>query len=479
MSDHSLPEDLSAWPSNPYVLLGVQYGVGPNELRRAYTRLIRTYKPEQYPDHFRRIREAYESVLGQLEFMKLIRRETSDDDDSASPSGPTSAPASAAATEEEPADPAVIVPRPWQPTADDVDELEKLWKQACGGEEAAVYRRLVEMHESQPGRTDVLLRLYWLLALTPELAPARSPCSWLVAGLRGGRLTGPLWELYRREIQENPEEAITERCTDLLQQAAGSGQLTDLVELRWQAAARLGNWQIIDDDMETLHERLANSDPDAWIRLVISAAEKFAFQEGTEPQNLIKNCQAEINRYPELHTRMADEIDRLELHLDAAAALHKLEKGPRSFQPPGLIRLVRLSLSRPHVELRPALMDYLAPLARDPRAALDDLDLVARGASPVLAQFSNILVQFRGYVVPYGEDGRSRESLALLVQAFLEEVEYTSYPDLRPKLVEFCNREAIFPEAVAELADNDHLANQIMGDWPLRCVCLGCYLFWR
>ena len=63
MSDHALPDDLSQWPSDPHELLGVAHGVAPRELRRAYTRLIRRYKPEQHPEHFRRIREAYEDCL--------------------------------------------------------------------------------------------------------------------------------------------------------------------------------------------------------------------------------------------------------------------------------------------------------------------------------------------------------------------------------------------------------------------------------
>jgi preprotein translocase subunit Sec63 len=56
MSDSGLPDDLSQWPRDPHELLGVTSNVDPRDLRRAYTRLIRTYKPEQYPEHLRRIR---------------------------------------------------------------------------------------------------------------------------------------------------------------------------------------------------------------------------------------------------------------------------------------------------------------------------------------------------------------------------------------------------------------------------------------
>jgi DnaJ domain len=68
MSEHPLPEDPADWPKNCYDLLGVTGGMQPRDLRRAYNRLIRIYKPEQYPEQFRRIREAYESLLRMAEW---------------------------------------------------------------------------------------------------------------------------------------------------------------------------------------------------------------------------------------------------------------------------------------------------------------------------------------------------------------------------------------------------------------------------
>src|SRR5205823_3559845 len=63
MSESALPEDVSKWPEDPYELFGVPHTVTPRDLKRAYTRLIRTYKPEQFPEQFRRIRAAYETIL--------------------------------------------------------------------------------------------------------------------------------------------------------------------------------------------------------------------------------------------------------------------------------------------------------------------------------------------------------------------------------------------------------------------------------
>jgi len=42
-----LPEDSSDWPVDPFSLLGVERGASAIEIKRAYTRLIKKYGPEQ------------------------------------------------------------------------------------------------------------------------------------------------------------------------------------------------------------------------------------------------------------------------------------------------------------------------------------------------------------------------------------------------------------------------------------------------
>src|SRR5947207_1749004 len=58
-----LPDDPREWPADPFALLGVEPGASEAEIRRAYARLIRRFKPEHAPEQFRRIREAYEACL--------------------------------------------------------------------------------------------------------------------------------------------------------------------------------------------------------------------------------------------------------------------------------------------------------------------------------------------------------------------------------------------------------------------------------
>src|SRR4051812_18089872 len=68
MTPPELPEDSSQWPGDPFALLGLARGAAAIEIKRAYTRLIKKYKPEHPPDEFRRIREAYEACTAQSQW---------------------------------------------------------------------------------------------------------------------------------------------------------------------------------------------------------------------------------------------------------------------------------------------------------------------------------------------------------------------------------------------------------------------------
>src|SRR5262245_58458528 len=89
MSVH-LPEDIRRWPRDPYQVLGVAPRCDPLEARKAYTRLIRHFKPEQYPEHFRLIREAYDSVKRDALFFGSVNKQPAAD--GAAPSDAAPAP---------------------------------------------------------------------------------------------------------------------------------------------------------------------------------------------------------------------------------------------------------------------------------------------------------------------------------------------------------------------------------------------------
>jgi hypothetical protein len=467
MNSADLPDDLSQWPRDPYQLLGVAPGVDARDLRRAYTRLIRTYKPEQHPDHFRRIREAYEYILRQLEFFRSFRV-TPAEEESDAPSAPPADDADAPEPEV-----IAVAPRPLTPAEPDpLDELNQLWQRVAHGDEAAVYRRLRELHDRQAGNVDVCLRLYWLLVLLPELDPARSPCEWLVSGLRTTGLTGGLRELYRREIMDDPREAASERCGALLQLPVRAGVLADFAEWRWQAVVRVECWSLIGIDLPKLRPRIVAEDEETWIRLLMTAVEQLIALPDAGALELAQECWHEVGQLHHLHQRAADTLDRLEVLMEVAAGWRLLLEDKQV--PAQLLRLIPHSWSRPFPEVRPNLLSFLEQMLRAPGKTLDVFDHIARKAPAVLPQFGQLLALLEDTVPSV----REIADVSDLARAYLEPDDVSDYALFRLRLLEWCIQEALPPETAAAAVADGVLAECVTRDLPLRLVCWGCRLFW-
>lgn len=455
MSSH-LPEDLNSWPTDPYELFGVAPGVEPRDLRRAYTRLIRQYKPEQHPEHFRRIRSAYEGILRHVEFFQQFRQ--AEETPSADPDLPAFRPVP---TEPEP------------PSLD--DEIADTWRQFARGDETAAYARLLDLRGQQETNISIYIRLYWMLALCPALDAERSPCHWLAVGLALSGLSGPFRELYRRAILDDPAEALTERCAGLLNEDARAGAVADLAEWRWQAAGRKGRWLPIAGDLERLRGRILGEDEEIWLRLLLSAVEQLLpFSEQTSAMDVVNRCLREIDHLDHLHSRVADGLDRLEFLCEVASGWRNL--CGTSWAPPRLTELLPLSFSRPFVEIRPLLLGYLEQLSAWPLETLRSLDAVKKQAPAVLTYLSQLfaLIQETLPALPAADP----EAWADGLYDFLHRTDGADYLTYRQRLLAFCTEAGVPSEALTSLSSGyQELTEQVMADTPLRLVCWGVRLF--
>ncbi len=61
--------DWSHLPDDPLSFFGLEADFERRDLKRAYTRLIRHYKPERYPDEFKRVRAAYDQLDERLRYL--------------------------------------------------------------------------------------------------------------------------------------------------------------------------------------------------------------------------------------------------------------------------------------------------------------------------------------------------------------------------------------------------------------------------
>ncbi len=455
MSEPALPDDPSRWPDDPHQLLGVPRDVSPRDLRRAYTRLIRTYKPEQFPEQFRRIRAAYEAALRLAEFFAAPAGEP----EASIPAEPPGASA--------PGSPA--------------DDPDVLWERAAAGDEAGAYAALADLHRRRPDRPDLPLRLYWLLALNPDLDPDRPAADWLATALRQTGLTGPALELYRRELDERPAEALTagERLREV---AAAPERVAEVLTGRAKAAVRLKRWDVLRADLAAARERVRPWDEAAWLGLQLTALDGLAWEAGDPLAGaLMAECRREVEDLQHLAVRQPEAFDRLDFLLAATAGWRDAKE--EADLPPALIELLPRAWARPYAEARPLLVRVLEQVGAAPRNWLRHFDALGRHCPAALAQFGGLLAQYQDRLDEEPPVPHPRGVLAGLVADFLAEQDRLAYGALRPRLLAFCLREAVGPEMVAAVAPPTGvggalLSEALMADWPLRYVCWACRLFW-
>jgi hypothetical protein len=136
--------------------------------------------------------------------------------------------------------------------------------------------------------------------------------------------------------------------------------------------------------------------------------------------------------------------------------------------------------------VRPKLLAFLAEALRTPRSLLRALD-AAREQPAVLSQFVGLFERLQATLPPLPLEARSSSDLADLTLAFLDVTDRSYYRNFRPLLLDFCLREAIGPQLVAELIEGNphywlspdrHLSEAVRTDEPLRLVYLAHELFW-
>jgi hypothetical protein len=479
----SLPAEIERWPDDPYELLGVSRRATPHEVRSAHDRLAAGFDPSQAPEHCRRLRDARDALLRDLERLRILETpltlELGPDPEPAPPC-PEAFPDELDLSEAPDTPPDAIAPKPLPSGR---SPAIAAWQNALAGQEAEAYRSLVEQ-AGQAATEDVCLRLYWLLTARPQLDRERSPNEWLARGLNVGGLSGPLWELYRRALAGEGEEAFSPRCARLFESADEPDGLVELATLRWLAAARAQRWDVPAADLRTLRERLPASERLAWARLWSAALDHLVWSDVPAARELAGECLYSLRSLQSVLSGV-EQLQRRAVRLrDLAAGWRRLRPEPEV--PPPLLALIPLSWSRPLAELRPRLLAFLATAVRLPRQLLGALDTVYDQPA-VLAEFGRMLEQLQETLPPPPLEARSSSDLAELAFAFLDTADRSTYRTLRPPLLDFCLREAIAPETVAELtADNGyywlapdrHLSEALANDEPLRLVYLAHQLFW-
>ena len=470
MSDHSLPSDPESWPSDPFRLLGVTPEVSAREIRKAYLRLIKSYKPEHAPAEFQKIRQAYEQALAlSRRFNPIIDRQ--DDEPGFEP-------------EPEPElEPRSVEPVESTPTSHPEPGVDP-WDFACDGEPESAYQALLKRLEHGNPDEESFLQLYWLVALVPDLDSERRPVDWLIGGLKQcGPRAGRLRELIRRELSADPGLALSDRLSGYFVRKSPPALVLDVATSRWKAARSANRFSLILADVQSLRNWLPPIDADAWAQLLLVASANLAWAERPDSDHVLNFCR-EVEQLGHHQQDHAGELYQVEFIQILKSGLDRL--GGRTGGTAGLFPLLSCSWDESGGELRKWLRAYVEQIARDPRIALEGIDRIHGIAPAVLGRISTLL---GGLDV---EDSRFHSAklhagLAPTIQRFLAERRWNDYRSLRLPLLRFCLKEAISPGLVARtlaetpefvLTGKSPLAQSIADDWPLRHVYRAAELTW-
>jgi hypothetical protein len=442
--ERHLPEDLKDWPNNPYELLDVPREIDCTGLRRAYVGLIRRYKPEHFPDHFRRIREAYDAILHWIEWKSGSANSISNISSDSGPIGIDMTDSFDSQSSNYSGGASQTSGKAFNTFQ---TEIEQAWNLALSGDVATGYQRLVEIEQRDRGEQTVCLRLYWLLKLYRELDKSRTPIDWLLCGIVRNHQLSPLLHLYCREIDDHPEEGVSDRCTELLRSIGAAPSICPLAFGRWRAARKLECWNEILTDIDELRGQISQKNSALWAQLLVIAFDHLAWCE--DPSQLQSRIMlAELESIPE--SRQLAETAQLRFDFLRWIRMEY----PRAKENQGLTELVELipdAWPQPDWEVRTKLLKALRPFGADPRAAMRTFDQFAKYGGSLLAYLVDCA---RSLVPDQRRKPGTADEIAAEIHVFIRLVAGRNYSEIRASLLELCLREQIAPDQLAMLPPN-------------------------
>ena len=287
-------------------------------------------------------------------------------------------------------------------------------------------------------------------------------------------LWGPCHVLYRREIDDHPEEVLSDRFATLFSDTRPPNTVFEFLTWRWDALQRLERTELIDDDLKRVAERLERENEEMWVRLLLRAADHLAWKWSYRFEQLGKQIESHVH----IHVRLGEDLSRLDFLRELAGSWRDFASEGRKMMP--LVKALPLAWTNAF-ENRHRLLLHCRPIAERPELALEQLDEVQRRAPLVPAQ----LCQSLTWLWPTAPDPRDDSALGDAIMEALGGADLppaeNSYLLYRRLLFRFCLAEFVAPETVAAMSIPDRASfiyQRIHDDWPLRLVCLAHRSIW-
>lgn len=499
MTDPPLPADLSGWPADPCRLLGVGPGASARDVRAAYTRLIRFYKPEHYPREFERLRAAYEALVAGAPLPPPRpappARPAADPSPAPNPARRAPHPVRRALRppEPEPERERVSGMAVGRPIAVD-REVAALWETAAREGADSAYGPLARIAEHYPRHAGLYARLYWLRRADSRVDPNRWPVDWLFAGLARTRLDRTLVELLAAEVRRDPGVACRPDCRQLLESDADPAALAAFLAVRWEGLLRTCDWAAVAEEMRQTRDRVLAGGEGEWLALMGRVWDWVAW-EARGADQLRRLCARQIEALEHLAVREPYWFDRADaLRATVRACIGFWDEGKDATL---FCRVVRDGSRQPFAEVHDSVEGLIARIAAEPRKWLNTLSGRSGPPYPALAHFGTLLDRYAAdghpLLLPADLIAHGGRALRRMINDLGRAPGWarmfggcTNYRAVRGQLLDLCLREDIGAEIVADHLPArpvagcrwaDALAEAVQKDWPLRYVVCACRLF--
>lgn len=353
MTPEEIPESLDDWPADDHELLGVDRRASEMEIKRAYAARIKRFKPERFPQHFRRLREAFERVRNQNRWYSANDDEdASEDQESTQQTGESTEPPNEASGE--------IV----EAARDD------RWDRACAGEHVEIYAIYREEIDRRPTDAETYVRLFWLLMAFPSLDDGLDPVVWLCRGLSAGAEPYRLASLVSDDLLHRPAAAFHEAVSGVVASTAPWKVRSRLAVRRWHSlvVSDANPGPFVRDDLRAL-ESGRDGEDDASVRL---AAAEALFLEGRNHADLINSLLGALMHRGDAFSMNEDRLDRAVLLGEQV-----VKRSPKTL-PRHALRAALLVNGNTYEAALFVLWDYVERLASEPQMILDDLAALLR-----------------------------------------------------------------------------------------------------
>ena len=491
MSNH-LSDNPSDWPEDVYALLGVDRDADTKTLRRAYTRLIRRFKPDHYPSEFQRIREAYDAARKFAELRKNF--EPADGDWSDVPARTIHdrtglevvEPHSSKPDEFGHDDRVLILRSNFADESADATAADSAWRTGREGDLKGAFDRLELLHERDRDNEEVIIRLYWIRKLLRQSdgGPAADLVHWLCQTVKSHGSRGRLWQLLLAELQSAPDLSTSEAASKLLESPDAPEQLVPLLLTRWRSAGHVEQWASIDDDLNTMRRQLLPDLASVWIDTVLAALRILVWSRDTEASG--KGADGVMQDGTQLFERWFQELNSFEechlTHPHVFDERDELVELREQLQRPEVHDRVRHLLLEDTVGRGAGIRNRVLRITQDfsafPEESLGELDALAQSCPMVLVRLWRCIQRHNSaaWFLPEGQG----DVIVRQVDRMIQSTNWNSIFEARIAVYNFCVHEALPLRRVAHAVTQSRVLNRetmetlsgfFYGDAALACLC--------